>query len=347
MEHMNRTLLIRTDGSSQIGTGHVMRCLTLAQVWSKAGGNVLFAGAEFPEGLSNRIDQWTSTVHRLDSQPGSQRDATRTANIANQHDAQWIVVDGPHFSADYLSELNTSPARVLLIDDMGERAHYSTDIVLNQNLHADEEMYANRSSDTELLLGPDYVLFRDEFLEWIDWTPDAETIPQNLLVTLGGSDPNNDTKTVLNALDQVTADLETVVIVGAMNDAFSDLTDLVEEVNQTVQLKRNVSDMASQMAWADIAVSSGGTTCWELAYMGVPTIVGAIAPIEEYTLTGLKQAGLFSLVGNFDSIAGSKIKTEITRLINDTEYRTRMSAYGQKVFDGYGRQRIIKTMRDF
>ncbi|MXR19077.1 UDP-2,4-diacetamido-2,4,6-trideoxy-beta-L-altropyranose hydrolase [Halobacterium bonnevillei] len=344
---MTETLLIRTDGSSQIGTGHVMRCLSLAQAWSKADGNVHFVGAKIPNGLTDRIDQWTTRVHRLNSPRGSQCDATRTTDIANEYDASWIVVDGPHFDADYLSELTVGPARVLLIDDMGKRVHYGTDIVLNQNLHAHEDMYANRYSDTELLLGSDYVLFRDEFLEWIDWSPDPEVKPRTLLVTLGGSDPNNHTKTVLNALDQVEADLETVVIVGALNDSLPELTDLAEEVNQSIQLKQNVSDMAAQMAWADIAVSSGGTTCWELAFMGVPTVVGTIAPIEEYTMTGLRQTKLFSPVGNFEDIAESEIGNEITRLISDTDYRTRMSNRGQEIVDGYGRQRTIETMRNF
>lgn len=344
---MTGTLLIRTDGNSQIGTGHVMRCLSLAQAWSKAGGNVHFVGAKVPNGLNDRIDQWTTRVHRLNSPRGSQRDATRTAGIANEYNASWIVVDGPHFDADYLSEITAGPARVLLIDDMGKRAHYGTDIVLNQNLHADEDMYVDRDSDTKLLLGPDYVLFRDEFLEWIDWSPDPEAKPETLLVTLGGSDPSNHTKTVLNSLDRVEAELETVVVVGAVNDSFPELTGLAEEVNQPIQIKHNVSDMAAQMAWADIAVSSGGTTCWELAFMGVPTVVGTIAPIEEYLVAGLKQAGLFSHVGDFDSVTETKIESEISRLIEDTDYRTRMSTYSQECIDGTGRQRTIERMRHF
>ncbi|QLH76829.1 UDP-2,4-diacetamido-2,4,6-trideoxy-beta-L-altropyranose hydrolase [Halosimplex rubrum] len=344
---MTGTLLIRTDGSAEIGTGHVMRCLTLAQSWHRNGGSVKFVGANIPDGLRDRIDEYTEAVHVLDSPPGTQYDASRTTSLAVNHDAEWIVVDGPHFGEEFLAELITGPARVLLIDDMGKLDYYGTDIVLNQNLHADQEMYANRGTGTELLLGPEYVLLRDEFIEWLDWTPDAVKKPESLLVTLGGSDPNDATKTVVNALDQVSTDLETVVIVGVANESLPDLADKAANVRQEITLKSNVRNMSTQMARADLAVSSGGTTCWELAFMGVPTVVGTIAPIEEHLVSGLKDAELFNHVGDFASVSEAEVAAAVTKLVQETEYRVQMSTHGQEIIDGYGRQRTIEAMRDY
>ena len=105
--------------------------------------------------------------------------------------------------------------------------------------------------------------------------------------------------------------------------------------------------MAAQMARADLAVSSGGTTCWELAYMGVPTIVGTIAPIEEHLVAGLKDAGLFSHIGDFKSATGPKIAKLITHIVDNDKYRTQMSLLGQEIIDGQGRQRTVKKMREF
>jgi spore coat polysaccharide biosynthesis predicted glycosyltransferase SpsG len=295
----------------------------------------------------DRIDQWSDSVRVLETSPGSREDATRTTTIAADCDAEWVVVDGPHFDADYLELVNRGSSNVLLVDDMGERDHYGTDLVLNQNLHADEAMYADRESDTELLLGPDYALFRNEFLDWLDWSPDATNEPETLLVTLGGSDPDDATGTVVEALDRVGADLETQVIVGAANDSLPDLIDLAEDVDQPICFEQNVTDMATQMARADLAVSSGGTTCWELAYMGVPTVVGTIAPVEKYLVTGLQDIRLFSHVGDFASASSTKIATLITRLIKDESYRVGMSNHGQDIIDGYGRQRTIGAMRDY
>lgn len=344
---MTQTLLIRTDGSSQIGTGHVMRCLTLAQAWHQTGGTVRFVGSDIPNGLRDRIDAWSQAIDFLDSSPGSQEDAARTAAIAVEHDVEWIVVDGPHFDADYLTELTSGDSRVLLIDDMGERSHYDADLVLNQNLHADPEMYTNRDPETELLLGPDYVLFRNEFLKWKDWSPDHTQAPETLLITLGGSDPDNATKTVIESLNHVTTELKTLVIIGAANDSYPDLVDLAEDINHPIRFEQNISNMASQMARADLAVSSGGTTCWELAYMGVPTIVGTLAPIEEQLVAGLKDFDLFSHIGDFKSATGPEIANLITHMINHSKYRTEMSLLGQKIIDGQGRQRTIKKMCEF
>ena len=144
---MTQTLLIRTDGNSQIGTGHVMRCLTLAQAWHQIGGTVRFVGSDIPNGLRDRIDEWSQGIDFLNLARGSQEDAAQTAAIAGEYDAEWIIVDGPHFDTDYLTELTSGDSRVLLIDDIGERSHYDTDLVLNQNLHADPEMYVNRDPD--------------------------------------------------------------------------------------------------------------------------------------------------------------------------------------------------------
>lgn len=344
---MTQTLLIRADGNSQIGTGHVMRCLTLAQAWYQTGGTVRFVGSDIPNGLRDRIDEWSQDIDFLDSPPGSQEDAARTAAIAVEHDAEWIVVDGPHFDADYLTELTAGDSRVLLIDDMGERSDYDTNLVLNQNLHADPEMYTNRDPETELLLGPDYVLFRNEFLKWKDWSPDPTQAPETLLITLGGSDPDNATKTVVEALNYVTTELETLVIIGAANDSYPDLVDLAEDINQPIRFEQNISNMAAQMARTDLAVSSGGTTCWELAYMGVPTIVGTIAPIEEHLVAGLKNVGLFSHIGDFKNSTAPEIASLITQIVENFNYRTEMSLLGQEIIDGRGRQRTVKKMREF
>jgi spore coat polysaccharide biosynthesis predicted glycosyltransferase SpsG len=267
--------------------------------------------------------------------------------MAAEHEAEWVVVDGPHFDTNYLEIVNRGYPDVLLIDDMGERDYYGADMILNQNLHADETMYANRDSETKLLLGPKFVLLRGEFLEWLDWSPDATTEPETLLVTLGGSDPDDATQTVVESLDRVDADLEIQVIVGAANDSLPDLINLTDVVDQEIRFEQNVTDMAAQMARADLAVSSGGTTCWELAYMGVPSVVGTIAPIEKHLVDGLKDIGLFSHIGDFGNISETEIATEINRLIKDDSYRIEMSDHGQEIVDGYGRQRTVETMRNY
>lgn len=341
---MDRTLVVRTDGNRQMGTGHIMRCLTLAQAWCESGGTVSFVSAAVPGGLRDRILEWAEEIVSLDVSPGSQADAERTSSAATDRDADWVVVDGPQFDVAYQEAVSSASLQLMTIDDMGDLKQYHADLVLNQNLHATPEMYTGLSPSTELLLGPHYVLLRNEFLEWRDWSPDVPTEANHLLVTLGGSDPDNATQKVLDALDRAAADLKVVVVAGAENDYYESLRERAETVGQSVQIERNIDNMAEQMAWADFAVSSGGTTCWELAFMGVPTLVGMIAQIEEFLVQGLQDEDLFRHVGYFSSVSKREIATEINRLVEDTEYRRGMSSHAQDIIDGYGRERVLEAM---
>lgn len=344
---MASTLLIRADGDSEIGTGHIMRCLTLAQAWVNSGGNVIFASTALPEHLLDRIERWSVEVQRFDAGLGSTTDANQTIAYAQQYDADWIVVDGPHFDATYQHTLADTERQLLAIDDMGELEYYTADIVLNQNLHASANMYSDRGSDVELLLGPKYVLLRGEFLEWREWSRDIPDKPNRVLITLGGSDPSNQTQRVIQALDKNTNNVTARVIIGAENRHYEALTNCVESTDQQIELKCNVSNMAEQMVWADLAISSGGTTCWELAFMGLPTLVGIIAPIEEYLVEGLKDEGLFYHVGKFEETTDSQLAVRIEQALNNPKNLRRMSNKAQQFVDGYGQDRVIERMKSY
>jgi UDP-2,4-diacetamido-2,4,6-trideoxy-beta-L-altropyranose hydrolase len=340
-------LLIRADGDGEIGTGHIMRCLTLAQACVNSGGSVIFASTALPEHLLDRIEQWSDQIQRLDTESGSTTDAHRTIAYAEQYDADWIVVDGPHFDATYQQTLADTERQLLTIDDMGELKYYTADLVLNQNLHASKNMYSDRGSNTRLLLGPEYVLLRREFLEWREWSRDIPDTPNRVLITLGGSDPGNETQKIVRALDKIKNDVTARVIVGAENRHYEALTNSVESTDQQIELKCNVSNMAEQMVWADLAISSGGTTCWELAFMRLPTLVGTIAPIEEYLVEGLKDEGLFYHVGEFEETTDSQLAVRIEHSLDNPENLREMSNKAQRLVDGYGQDRVIESMKSY
>lgn len=342
---MPNELLIRADGSHEIGTGHIMRCLTIAQAWVNSGGVVRLAVSELPEGLSNRADRWCKQIRRLDTEPGSNTDADKTIAYAKQYDTDWIIVDGPHFHTTYQRIIADAGIKMLTIDDMGELEYYHSDMILNQNIHANKNMYSNSKPETKLLLGSRYILLRREFLEWREWSRDIPETPNKILVTLGGSDPINGTKKIIKALDQVENKVTARVILGAENTHYREITEQVKSVSKKIDVKCNISNMAEQMVWADLAVSSGGTTCWELAFMGLPTVVGIVAPIEEHLVEGLKKEELFYHLGYFEKRKPSQIAGCIDNLLSNTKNLDKMSNKAQKYIDGYGQERVIKNMK--
>ncbi len=120
----SRKLLIRVDANVKIGTGHVMRCLALAQAWQDRGGDVVFAMAESSAGIDERLRLEQAQISRLDAMPGSADDAAQTASLARELQADWAVVDGYHFDSAYQRFLKDTGLQLLIIDDYDHAGHY-------------------------------------------------------------------------------------------------------------------------------------------------------------------------------------------------------------------------------
>jgi UDP-2,4-diacetamido-2,4,6-trideoxy-beta-L-altropyranose hydrolase len=210
-----KNLVIRADAGTEIGTGHVMRCLALAQGWQDAGGHAIFAMATEVPNLEGRLKSEGVEVVHLAVKPGSSDDAIATGNLAREIGAAWVVVDGYRFTADYQRRIKDSEMRLLFVDDYGHTDRYYADVVLNQNRHAHEGLYVKREPHTRLLLGTHYALLRREFLRWQGWQREIPPVARRMLVTMGGGDPDNVTLKVILALNQMDLpELEVNVVVG-------------------------------------------------------------------------------------------------------------------------------------
>jgi len=149
-----------------MGTGHVMRCLALAQAWQDEGGEVVFASAEITKAIEDRLRAENVKLIALPVTAGTAKDVDLTSAAARECGAKWIVVDGYQFHAAYQRSLQQAGLKVLYVDDNGHLEQYWADLVLNQNAHAAEDLYKNREQKTRLLLGPRYALLRREFNNW-------------------------------------------------------------------------------------------------------------------------------------------------------------------------------------
>ncbi|MGB3996558.1 MAG: UDP-2,4-diacetamido-2,4,6-trideoxy-beta-L-altropyranose hydrolase, partial [Acetomicrobium sp.] len=148
----NGVLLVRVDSGINMGSGHVMRCLALAQAWQDGGGDVVFVLATESLNAEARLTAEGFEVVYINAKPGSAEDARLTTKLAHKFGASWVVVDGYHFGGDYQKIIKEAGLNLLFIDDYGHADYYPADIVLNQNIHADEDLYRNRASYTKLLL---------------------------------------------------------------------------------------------------------------------------------------------------------------------------------------------------
>lgn len=337
-------LLLRADASPRMGTGHVMRCLALAQAWRDAGGGTCFAVAEGAGAVEGRLAPEGIAVRRIAASPGGADDACQLLQAAVDLGAAWLVVDGYQFGAEYQRALKEAGARLLVIDDYGHAGHYHADSVLNQNLYADEGLYPRRDAHTRLLLGPRYVLLRREFMKWRGWRRDVPEVASKVLVTLGGSDSGNVTLRTVAALQSPACEgLEAVVVVGPGNPHRAEVEAAVKEPGR-VRVRVNVTDMPELMAWADFALAAAGSTCWELALMGLPSLLVVSAENQVRVASSCATAGTARDLGWHQGQTADGLARSLQGMAADHAFRADAARRGPELIDGRGAERVVGAL---
>jgi UDP-2,4-diacetamido-2,4,6-trideoxy-beta-L-altropyranose hydrolase len=337
-------IIFRADASPQIGTGHIMRCLSLAQLWRSGGGHSVFITCTNTPYIKTRLQSEGIATIELSANIGSIEDVNQTVALAKELGATWVALDGYNFRPDYQKTIKDSGLKLLFIDDNGYSSNYYADLIVNQNIHASEKLYLNRQPYSRLLLGTDFVLLREEFSRWQDWKREIPQTAQNLLVTLGGTDSENVTLKIIEGIQEAKLSELNVIIVAPNNQYFEQLESFVK-TGKNMVLKRNVSRMSELMAWADMVVSAGGTSTWELAFMGVPMIMTAIADNQCQIVEKLSKEGIALNLGWHKDVTREVISKTVSQLAKDVSLRLKMSKCAQALVDGKGADRVLGEIK--
>jgi UDP-2,4-diacetamido-2,4,6-trideoxy-beta-L-altropyranose hydrolase len=328
-------LIIRADAFVKLGTGHVMRCLALAQAAKKLGKKVIFASAPGMEAIEDRLKDESFEIIHQTHEPGSVEDAQWTSQLAKDKGAEWIVVDGYHFRDDYQKVLKNNGLKVLFIDDYGHCDHYCSDYVLNQNIYASEFIYSSREPHTKLLLGLKYALLRWEFEKYRGFERKIPEVAGKILITLGGSDPDNISTKIIESFESLgELTLEIKLIVGGANPHFEEIKKAVESSSHNIETIRNATNMPELMAWADFAVSGAGSSCWELCLLGLPMAIFILADNQKPIAEGLEEAGASLNMGWGNKLDKKEVAKILSDIITSKNKRTAMSEIDSKLVDG-------------
>lgn len=349
----SKNLVIRADSDSYIGTGHVMRCLALAQAWQLQGGQAVFISRIESEALCQRIESSGIKLIRINGSHPDPDDLGITLEILGQivqrqsaSEKIWLAIDGYNFDDRYFQAVRAAGCHLLVIDDLAALPHYHADVLLNQNFNAEQLNYSCET-ETQRLLGTRYALLRPEFLRWRDWQRTTRETANRILVTLGGSDPDNITLKVIQALQQIKLPaLEAKIIVGPANTHLETLREVAYRSEDKIQILTNVNNMPELMTWADVAVSAGGSTCWELAFMGVPILVTVIAENQQLIAESLCQKGIAVNLGTANMLLPDIVAQTITDLLNSAERRDEMTVKSRGLVDGEGADRAVMALTE-
>ena len=329
-------VLIRADSSQQMGTGHVMRCLALAQAGQDAGCRIVYALASCSAGVAERLLAENIEIVNLACEPGSRQDALATVEAARSCGSNWIVLDGYHFDEQYHAVIKQAKLKLLALDDFGALGRYIADIVVNQDPIADEQLYVRREPNTRLLLGSDYTFLRREFRLHPRPARKVPAIARRLLLTFGGSDPDRLTEMALAELESVAVDdFEAVVLIGPSNWRAEQL-EAVGQGRNKIRLLRNPPDIPEWMAWCDLAVTAVGGTLWELAYCRVPCIALLVSEDQVPATDILQRRGACLSLGIGRNLSPGCLAQTISTLCHDPQRRAALGSSLAAMVDGLG-----------
>ncbi|HRY85838.1 MAG TPA: UDP-2,4-diacetamido-2,4,6-trideoxy-beta-L-altropyranose hydrolase [Candidatus Omnitrophota bacterium] len=340
-------LFFRVDAGLQMGTGHLMRCLALAQAWHALGGKTFFITKRIAPALRRHLR--TAGVSGICEIAAARNDARKTirfiqANTKGRN--PWMVVDGYHFGANYLKQLRSAGMRLLVIDDHAKMPITYADLLLNQNAYASKKLYSFKKlkRPPQFLLGGKYCLLRREF-----WkrgkNPENQDAAEKVLVTMGGADPYGATIKILKMLAAAGDHrLKLTVIVGANNPRVSLIRHFAQCSKLSIRVVKNVKNMTRWYRWADLAITGGGTTCWELAWAGVPMMTVTLADNQLMITRCLHRGGFAISLGWHDLLDQKKFNRALNQLRSDGLRRRRMRQALQKIIDGQGALRTARAI---
>ncbi|MCI2807803.1 UDP-2,4-diacetamido-2,4,6-trideoxy-beta-L-altropyranose hydrolase [Eoetvoesiella caeni] len=361
----------RVDASLQIGTGHVMRCLTLADALTAKGVACYFISKRHPGHLFNLIIQrghkllpiehkcpnTVPTTQTLKCQLrgyalwlGSdwEQDAEQTAvALASLTVMDWLVVDHYGIEANWEGALAAHYRQLMVIDDLADRPH-RCDLLLDQTFGRQSTSYAPWvSARCTLLLGAQYALLRPEFATMRRYSISRRVSPQvrRLLVAMGGVDKDNVTGLVLKTLKgcDLAEDIEITVIMGPHAPWLTEVMQIATTLRCKTSVLTNVSDMATLMATADLAIGAAGATSWERCCLGLPSIIVVLADNQRHIAQVLKAELAVDVVSNL-----AALPVILPALIN--RYRmcpaalSDMSHAAARITDGRGVQKVLNHM---
>ena len=329
-------IAIRVDGNPQIATGHVMRCLAIANGLKKAGQTPLFIVADdnseqllHPSGyqIINLHTQWDM----LDSE------IPQITAVLRQHTISKLIVDTYFITETYLSALE-DVCPVIYIDDLN-LFRYPVSVVVNYNIYAFdipyEEIY--RGTKTKLLLGPQYAPLREEFQ---NIEPCIRDTVQRILITVGGSDRYNIAGKILREItvDERFSGIEFHVVAGRLNPHIEELHGLAED-NPLIHIHQNVTEMAKLMQSCDLAVTAGGSTMYELCACGVPSVCFSWADNQLMSVRAFSEKGIVPCAGDMrgeEEGCVYQILNLLVTYVSDRTVRRDVASRMRNVTEGQG-----------
>lgn len=356
-------VFFRVDASKEIGTGHVIRCITLAKELKKQGANCIVLSRDHDGNLFDYIQDngfdlkiLKESNKNLNNEKTTAKpdlihshwlgvsqidDATQSITAMGTEISDWLVVD--HYGIDYRwhEQMRSHCKNILVIDDLADRKH-DCDLLLDQNLvvsykHRYDKLIA---SQTTKLLGPSFAVLQNEYAN-VRMRIRSRKITENILVYFGGSDLYNLTETVLDILLRISYKGKVTLVLDSKNHKLALIRDKIKD-KKNYEIYNNLPSLADILVDVDIAIGAGGTATWERCALGVPSFVITVAENQKQIAAEMHKQGYIKLLGNYDDINLSILEKTLNDIANNRIEIEEWSQHCLNLVDGLGTKRVAE-----
>lgn len=360
---MANIIAFRADGGKNVGMGHIIRCLSLAQAFRRYGHQIYFF-SKLDEGIEKVKQENFEAIKLLSGEQQKEGffygDPTCLSEEANEiilllstYQVDLLFIDSYNVTERYFSNLKLHVEKLAYIDDVN-KFPYPVDFVVNGNIIGEFLDYKKCDNKQVFLLGPKYNMIRPEFCN-LPLRPINKEVAE-IMITTGGSDPYNVTENLLSILLQ-NKSFDNIRINVLVGSGFTDYKDLInfKQNHGNVSLYSNsglpqdlpeieFSSVSTLMLRSDLAISAGGSTLYELAACGTPALVFILADNQKAIVEKMDELGYVMKLGWYNQLNEDLVIGNLLKLMNDFERRKEMSSKGQKLVDGYGTDRIVQSI---
>jgi UDP-2,4-diacetamido-2,4,6-trideoxy-beta-L-altropyranose hydrolase len=345
---MYSKILIRVDASNEIGLGHLIRCLIIADYLRANNHKIIFITKS--DDLKSIVVSKGFEIRSLDNQISDEDEVHIIRDLVTQNSIKLIFLDINNYHtfndvekySRYLKALKEIPLYLISFEDFKVHPSISDLIVIP---YVGAEALVPTTQRSKYLLGAKYFVLRNDFLERRHST--TREIVKNILITMGGSDPTFSTIEILKAFVKMNVECNLMIIVGDLSRISDDeIKKTLVSYNGVFTIYRSVNDMAQLMAESDIAIISSGLTKYETASIGIPSIVISANDYHARIMDSFSKCGSVIHLGVAREDLKDKVIRAFTDLTDDYPKRTKMAEAGKALVDGNGLDRIYSLIPD-
>ncbi len=325
-------IVFRCDASPDMGTGHAMRCLTLAKSLA-AGREIVFHCSE-------------ETVRTI---PAFAQSGFGIAHGDYKGPARWLIVDHYGLDESYERKARAWAEGIVVLDDLADRRH-ECDILLDQSYGRTAADYKGLAPpECKILAGAAYAILRPEFAALRSSVSRDFSKAERVLVAFGGINPKGSTEFTLGMLDKFSGRrLRIDAVCSSSANSLRDIKAAVDNINEkdfhTVRLLLDTPEMAQLMAQADFCIGAGGTTSWERCCLKLPVLTLELADNQRFILSELDKAGAIHNLGPIEAAGAERFLDAFASLLESPARLQEMSERAAAICDGRGAERLAPYM---